>query len=79
MEENRVNNEVGEDIVEVEITENSGMSNGLAMLIGGCITVAAIAGGKALKKAIAKRKAKKENSDVIDVEAKETDVDPDEE
>ena len=45
-----------------EVTERSGIGTGLAMLIGSGITLAAIAGGKALKKLWAKRKSKKEQA-----------------
>lgn len=52
---------------EIETNEDSGMGTGLAMLIGSGLTLAAIVGGKKLKKAWDKRKAKKEK-EVVDSE-----------
>lgn len=65
-----------ENTTDVSITEerSSGMGTGLAMLIGCGLTLAAIAGGKAIKKTIAKRKAdrEQENSDeIVDVDYEE--------
>lgn len=48
------------DEPEVIEEESSGMSTGLAMLIGGGIALGAVALGKKLKKAWDKRKAQKE-------------------
>lgn len=65
--------EVFEDIEEVD----SGMSTGLAMLIGGGLTVAGIAAAKFAKKKYLQFKAKKEQAknDVIEVKAVEKDCD----
>ena len=46
-----------------EISEDSGLSTGVAMLIGSGLTLAGIAGWKALKKLWAKHKAKKEQTE----------------
>lgn len=56
--------EENEEIMESD--ERSGMGTGLAMIIGSGLTLAAIAGGKKLKKLWDKHKTKKERSDVID-------------
>lgn len=67
---------VNEEVIEEpEVVEenDSGMSTGLAMLIGSGLTLAVIAGVKQGKKIMAKIKAKKEaakateDSEVIDV------------
>lgn len=55
----------------VEEPEVNGMNTGLAMLIGGVITVAGIAAGKMLKKAWTNRKIKKETLDASDFEVDE--------
>lgn len=52
-----------EDIMESD--ERSGMGTGLAMIIGSGLTLAAIAGGKRLKKLWDKYKSKKEQSGEI--------------
>lgn len=61
-------NEVMEDVAKNNV--ETGMSNGVAMLIGGLVTMAAVAGGMKLRKVLAKRKASK----VIDGEATEKDA-----
>ena len=53
---------------EVIEEESSGMSTGLAMLIGGGIALGAVALGKKLKKVWDKRKAQKELLPVIEGE-----------
>ena len=53
---------------EVMEEESSGMSTGLAMLIGGGIALGAVALGKKLKKVWDKRKAQKEPLPVIEGE-----------
>ena len=53
---------------EVIEEESSGMSTGLAMLIGGGIALGAVALGKKLKKVWDKRKAQKEPLPVIEGE-----------
>ncbi|MEY8515363.1 hypothetical protein AALC25_00275 [Lachnospiraceae bacterium 29-84] len=55
----------GEEMaVEINIEDGeTGMSAGLAMLIGSGLTLAAIAGIKAARKAWAKRKSNQEESD----------------
>lgn len=66
-------NENETKIMETEMTNNepeyveesSGMSTGLAMAIGGALTLAAVAGAKKLKKLWDKRKLKKELSETI--------------
>ena len=66
-EENVGTNEISETNENTE--EYSGMSNGGAMLIGGLITAAGIAG---FKKVWADHKAKKEEAKkLVDVEAKD--------
>lgn len=61
MENNEIMNyediEVMEDTVVAD--EKAGMGTGLAMLIGAGVTIAVGAGVKLVKKAVAKRKAKK--------------------
>lgn len=52
----------------METNERSGMGTGLAMILGSGLTLAAIAGGKKLKKLWQKRKTKKDKSDVIIVD-----------
>lgn len=54
------NNDVMEQNNTIDSTENSGMNSGIAMLIGGALALSAVAGFKKLKKALAMRKAKKE-------------------
>lgn len=49
-------------------TESSGLGTGLAMLIGCGLTLAAIAGGKKLKKVWTNHKAKKGQMEVINTE-----------
>lgn len=61
--------EENEEIMEAN--ERSGMGTGLAMIIGGGLTLAAIAGGKKLKKLWDKRKTEKERSRVIILESTE--------
>lgn len=56
----------------MESNEHSSMGTGLAMVIGGGLTLAAIAGGKKLKKLWDKHRTKKEQTDYII-------IDPDEE
>lgn len=60
------------EVPEVVEDTNSGISTGLAMLIGSGLTLAGLAGFKKLKKVWKKRKAKKEldrqQDDVIDAE-----------
>lgn len=51
--------------------EKSGMSTGLAMLIGGAIVAGVYAGGKKLKKVLDKRKAQKEAEQTVESEATE--------
>lgn len=65
--------EENEEIMETN--ENSGMGTGLAMILGGGLTLVAIAGGKKLKKLWDKRKAQKENSNVIVVDPVSTNED----
>ncbi|MDD3204206.1 MAG: hypothetical protein PHS74_00500 [Lachnospiraceae bacterium] len=68
MEENE-NMETEVMIEESEGTEkSSGMGTGLAMLIGSGLTLAAIAGGKKLKKVWDNRKIKKEKQAVVEDE-----------
>ena len=68
MEENE-NMETEVMIEESEGTEkSSGMRTGLAMLIGSGLTLAAIAGGKKLKKVWDNRKIKKEKQAVVEDE-----------
>ena len=55
----------GENEEIMETNERSGMGTGLAMIIGSGLTLAAIAGGKKLKKLWDKRKTKKEQSEVV--------------
>lgn len=55
--------EENEEIMETN--ERSGMGTGLAMIIGSGLTLAAIAGGKKLKKLWDKHKTKKEQSEVV--------------
>lgn len=61
--------EENEEIMEVN--ERSGMGTGLAMILGSGLTLAAIAGGKKLKKMWQERKTKKGQSDVIIVDSVE--------
>lgn len=61
--------EENEEIMETN--ERSGMGTGLAMIIGSGLTLAAIAGGKKLKKLWDKHKTKKEQSEVIIVDSTE--------
>ena len=78
MEENKIiNNEETDTVCEVtdEAEEKSGMSTGLAMLIGGGITVGAIALGKAGKKVWAKIKAKKDASKASEESTEKEDED----
>lgn len=63
VEEEETNNEP-----EVIEEEHSGMSTGLAMLIGGGLALGAVALGKKLKKVWAKRKAQTDASEVVDGE-----------
>lgn len=49
----------------MESNERSGMGTGLVMIIGSGLTLAAIAGGKKLKKLWDKRKAQKGQSEVM--------------
>ena len=65
-------NEVMEDEIEVVETEGSGMSTGMAMLIGGGLALAATAVVNFAKKAWTNHKAKKElhqpaEGDIIEV------------
>ena len=60
--------EVENDIVE---TEDSGMSTGVAMLIGAGLTAASVAAVKLGKKVIAKFKARKENQEAIEEDFEE--------
>lgn len=53
----------------MESNERSGMGMGLAMIIGSGLTLAAIAGGKKLKKLWDKHKTTKEQSDVIIIDS----------
>lgn len=64
----------------MESNERSGMGTGLAMFIGSGLTLAAIAGGKKLKKLWDKHKTKKEQSEeiIIDSTKDETDDSDDE-
>lgn len=55
----------------MESNERSGMGTGLAMIIGSGLTLAAIAGGKKLKKLWDKHKTKKEQSEVIIIDSTE--------
>lgn len=55
----------------MESNERSGMGTGLAMIIGSGLTLAAIAGGKKLKKLWDKHKTKKEQSEVIIIHSTE--------
>lgn len=55
----------------MESNERSGMGTGLAMIIGSGFTLAAIAGGKKLKKLWDKHKTKKEQSEVIIIDSTE--------
>lgn len=78
-------NENENNVIETEVvtteddtqeTRSSGMGTGLAMLIGGGITLAVIAGAKKLKKIHDKRKLQKEAKEeieVIDLEDEEVD------
>lgn len=61
--------EENEEIMETN--ERSGMETGLAMILGSGLTLAAIAGGKKLKKLWQERKTKKGQSDVIIVDSVE--------
>lgn len=61
--------EENEEIMETN--ERSGMGTGLAMILGSGLTLAAIAGGKKLKKLWQERKTKKDKSDVIIVNSVE--------
>lgn len=61
--------EENEEIMETN--ERSGMGTGLAMILGSGLTLAAIAGGKKLKKLWQERKTKKDKSDVIIVDSVE--------
>ena len=81
MENNELMNveeiEVMDDVVVTE--EKSGISTGGAMLIGAGLTLAVGAGIKAVKKLIAKRKAKKaleqsDGEDLVEDEVIEEDV-----
>ena len=65
--------EENEEIMESD--ERSGMGTGLAMIIGSGLTLAAIAGGKKLKKLWDKHKTKKEQSDVSVVNSTEVAAD----
>ena len=60
--------EVENDIVE---TEDSGMSTGVAMLIGAGLTAASVAAVKLGKKVIAKLKARKENQEAVEEDFEE--------
>lgn len=60
--------EVENDIVE---TEDSGMSTGVAMLIGAGLTAASVAAVKLGKKVIAKFKARKENQEAVEEDFEE--------
>lgn len=53
-----------------DIVESSGMSSGVAMLIGGALALSAVAGVKKLKKVWNKRKSRKELSqnEIVDDE-----------
>lgn len=55
----------------MESNERSGMGTGLAMIIGSGLTLAAIAGGKKLKKLWDKHKTKKEQSEAIIIDSTE--------
>ena len=55
--------EVENDMVE---TEDSGMSTGVAMLIGAGLTAASVAAVKLGKKVIAKFKARKDNQETVE-------------
>lgn len=59
-----------EDAVEEVVKTNcrSGQVNALSMLIGAGLTLALLAGGKKLKKAIDNRKAKKDAEDTSDTD-----------
>lgn len=61
--------EENEEIMETN--ECSGMGTGLAMILGSGLTLAAIAGGKKLKKLWQEHKTKKGQSDVIIVDSVE--------
>lgn len=61
--------EENEEIMETN--ERSGMGTGLAMILGSGLTLAAIAGGKKLKKLWQERKTKKGQSDVSIVDSVE--------
>lgn len=69
MEENK-NVETTELVVSdvVDNDEGSGIGTVLGVLIGSGLTLAAIAGGKKLKKLWDKRKTNKEQADVVDCE-----------
>ncbi len=55
--------EVENDVVE---TEDSGMSTGVAMLIGAGLTAASVAAVKLGKKVIARFKARKEDQETVE-------------
>lgn len=71
-DKNEIMNVENEDTYMPEVVteeeESSGLSTGAAMAIGSALTLAAIAGFKAVKRALAKRKAKREQEteDVIE-------------
>ena len=60
-----------ENEVIMEMNESSGMGTGLAIILGSGLTLAAIAGGKKLKKIWDKYRSKKEQAGVIIVESTE--------
>lgn len=74
MEENRDLVVVNDEVNEISEESKSGMSTGVAMLIGGGITLAVTAGVKKLRKVLANKKAKKEvvvESKVVNESAEE--------
>ena len=73
MNEELMTNDEIEVVGEPEevMDERSGMPTGLAMLIGGGITLAVVAGVKKVKKLLANRKAKKAEEENTVEESKE--------
>lgn len=63
MENNEFTNEME---IEVEETVDSGISTGVAMLIGGLLTAGGYFAGKGIKKAWNKIKAKKDQKEELD-------------
>ena len=67
MENNEMN--VREEAMDSNVAETTGVSTGVAMLIGAGVTAAVFAGVKLVKKGIAAVKAKKAEKDGVDTDA----------